>query len=444
MRQVSVAVFCRDGEVAKRLEHCLEFLGVSAAIGQGDEPPAGDIFITDEPDPTRAADAVLIQILCKGALTPVDDSVIAVRWPLRHDDLVAALARAKARLTQRRRSNPMADGGPALFSDLIGDSEPLQRVRQLMNQVASSDAAVLISGESGTGKELVARGLHQASPRRGQPFVPVNCAAIPAELLESELFGHEQGAFSGALETRKGRFELAHGGTLFLDEIGDVPPGLQVKLLRAIQDKCVERIGSVRSITCDVRIIAATRQDLAGLIEDNRFRADLYFRLATFPIAIPPLRQRPADIAPIARDKLQRLSRETDTTVTLSPDAWAALAAYEWPGNVRELCNLVERLLLQHPNGIVDVADLPVRLRTSTVSAPPADPVGGSERDNDVVLPVNGIDLRAFLADMERSLIKQALDDSESIVAHAADRLHIRRTTLVEKMRKYGIRREAL
>jgi len=444
MSQVSVAVFCHDGEVAKRLEHCLEFLGVPAAIGQHDEPPLGDILITDEVDPTDPADAVVIQVLCKGALTPVDEAAIHVRWPLRHDDLVAALARAKACLAQRRRSDPAADGGPALFGDLIGDSEPLQRVKQLMNQVAASDATVLITGESGTGKEVVARSLHQASRRRGQPFVPVNCGAIPAELLESELFGHEKGAFTGALETKKGRFELAHGGTLFLDEIGDMPPAMQVKLLRAIQDKCVERIGSVRSITCDVRIIAATHQDLENLIEQNRFREDLYYRLAVFPIPIPPLRQRPADVAPIALDKLQRLSRDTDTSVTLSPDAWAALQTYEWPGNVRELCNLVERLLLQYPNSIVDVADLPVRLRTSSVAVTPAEPAATSERDNTVVLPVNGIDLRAFLADMERSLIKQALDDSESIVAHAADRLHIRRTTLVEKMRKYGIRREAV
>jgi sigma-54 dependent transcriptional regulator, flagellar regulatory protein len=444
MSQFSVAVFCHDAEVAARVLHCLEFLGVAAAIVDRRPSPDSDIVVTDDVDSLPAGNFVPIQLLLNGSAMAARNAAICVGWPLHHDDLVTALAQARTCLTRRGHTGGGAAARLTEFPGLVGDSEALQRVKLLMNQVADSDATVLITGESGTGKEVVARSLHDASRRREQPFVPINCGAIPAELLESELFGHEKGAFTGALDTKKGRFELAHGGTLFLDEIGDMPPTMQVKLLRAIQEKSIERIGSTRSMTCDVRIIAATHQDLEQLISENRFREDLYYRLAVFPIVIPPLRERPDDVHPIAIDKLRRLRATTDSTVTLSPDAWSALRAYEWPGNVRELANLVERMLLQFPNDVVDVADLPVRLRTSTVSVSAGEPGALDEQDGSVVLPVNGIDLRAFLADMERSLIKQALDDTESIVAHAADRLHIRRTTLVEKMRKYGIRREAL
>jgi sigma-54 specific flagellar transcriptional regulator A len=366
---------------------------------------------------------------------------VRIAWPPRHHDLAAALAFA-------RGSSIGQSHAQATFAGLVGQSDGLSRVKALMGQVADSDATVLITGESGTGKEVVARGLHLASRRRGEPFVPVNCGAIPSELLESELFGHEKGAFTGALDAKKGRFELAHKGTLFLDEIGDMPLTMQVKLLRAIQDKCVERIGSIRSTPCDVRIIAATHHDLESLIEHQRFREDLYYRLAVFPIAVPPLRERRDDIALIAQHLLARLERDQQATVTFSADAWRALEAYQWPGNVRELCNLVERMVVQFPDAVVDVSDLPLRLRTAGTDSEMAMPAPAGERRDDgefgVVLPVNGIDMRAFLADMERSLIKQALDDTESIVARAADRLHIRRTTLVEKMRKYGITREAV
>jgi sigma-54 specific flagellar transcriptional regulator A len=320
-----------------------------------------------------------------------------------------------------------------------------------MAQVAGSDATVLVTGESGTGKEVVARCLHRASERASQPFVPVNCGAIPGELLESELFGHEKGAFTGALEAKKGRFELAHGGTLFLDEIGDMPLPMQVKLLRAIQEKAVERIGSARAVPCDVRIVAATHQDLESLIDQGLFREDLYYRLAVFPIALPPLRERADDVELIARELLAELRRSEGAGVGFSTAAWQALKAYGWPGNVRELKNLVQRMAIQFPDAVVGVEDLPPRLRQGALQAPaataapvvagesagaPVEPVGAS-----VMLPVNGIDLRAFLGDLERSLIEQALNDADSVVARAADRLHIRRTTLVEKMRKYGIRR---
>ncbi len=443
MSQTPVAIACRDAEVAQRLLHCLEFLGFQPVMRSPNDAVADAVVITDAAELSVGRDAVVVRVDAgRGALTGEPDGA-RILWPPRQHDMAAILAMACARAGQ-------TSAGGDDFPDLIGNSEPMRKVKALMGQVADSDATVLITGESGTGKEVVARSLHGASQRRQGPFVPVNCGAIPAELLESELFGHEKGAFTGALEAKKGRFELANGGTLFLDEIGDMPLAMQVKLLRAIQDKSVERIGSARSIPCNVRIIAATHQHLETLIAEGRFREDLYYRLAVFPIALPALRDRPDDIEAIVHGQLARLEREQGDAVTFSPDAWEALRGYEWPGNVRELGNLVERMVVQLPNGVVDVADLPHRLRGGGARLQPGSAAvstlkpAGDDREQGVVLPVNGLDLRAFLADMERSLIKQALDDTESIVARAADRLHIRRTTLVEKMRKYGIRRDAV
>jgi sigma-54 specific flagellar transcriptional regulator A len=443
MSQFSVAVACHDAQVAQRLQHCLQFLGLDPAMREPAETVTEDVVLTDT-DILRTADDSMVVRIAAGA-SSTGDSQATLAWPPRIHDLSHTLARVKSAVSGKR-----ATGAPE-FPGLVGDSDAMRQVRVLMGQVAESDATVLVTGESGTGKEVVARSLHQASARRAGPFVPINCGAIPGELLESELFGHEKGAFTGALDTKKGRFELAHTGTLFLDEIGDMPLSMQVKLLRAIQDKSIERIGSARSIACDVRIIAATHQNLEALIEQGRFREDLYYRLAVFPIVLPSLRERGEDVAGIARARLAEIEQAQDVSVTLSEDAWKALASYDWPGNVRELGNLVERLTVQFPNGVVDVADLPLRLRTAgaSLAAAPASAESAwdaqpEDGERGVVLPVNGIDLRAFLADMERSLIKQALDDTESIVARAADRLHIRRTTLVEKMRKYGIRREAV
>jgi len=445
MSQFSVAVACHDAQVAQRLQHCLQFLGLDPAMREPAETVTEDVVLTDS-DSLRAANESVVVRVAAAASGPAQARPTLV-WPPRLHDLADVLARVKSAV-----SGSQVAGVPG-FPDLVGNSEAMRRVKVLMGQVADSDATVLITGESGTGKEVVARGLHRASARRRGPFVPINCGAIPGELLESELFGHEKGAFTGALAAKQGRFELAHTGTLFLDEIGDMPLAMQVKLLRAIQDRHIERIGSARSVPCDVRIIAATHQNLEALIEQGRFREDLYYRLAVFPIVLPSLRDRADDVTPIARARLAEIERARDVSVTLSEDAWSALAAYDWPGNVRELGNLVERLAVQFPNGVVDVADLPLRLRTAGASLAPAPaaagpdcarPPAGDDGERGVVLPVNGIDLRAFLADMERSLIKQALDDTESIVARAADRLHIRRTTLVEKMRKYGIRREAV
>jgi len=346
-----------------------------------------------------------------------------------------------------------------LFRSLIGISQPIAKVRQLIEQVADSDANVLVLGDSGTGKEVVARNLHYHSDRRDKPFVPINCGAIPAELLESELFGHEKGAFTGAISARQGRFELANGGTLFLDEIGDIPLAMQVKLLRVIQERVFERVGSNKSIDSNVRIIAATHRNLEYEIAEGRFREDLFYRLNVFPIEMPSLAERVEDIPLLLEELIVRMENNKRGSVRLTPAAVASLQQYHWPGNVRELSNLAERLLIMFPNDVVDVQDLPEKYRKgidveiNTSSPATKDTtleeiqVGGInshivEKSNDV-LPEEGIDLKAHLLNLESSLIKQALSEANGVVAHAAKRLNMRRTTLVEKMRKYGLQRIA-
>ncbi|MEJ2480073.1 MAG: sigma-54 dependent transcriptional regulator, partial [Acidihalobacter sp.] len=325
---------------------------------------------------------------------------------------------------------------------LVGRGASMQRLRRLIEQVSKSDATVLIQGETGTGKEVVASAVHYLSPRREQPFVAVNCGAIPADLLESELFGHEKGAFTGAITARQGRFELAQGGTLFLDEIGDMPLPMQVKLLRVLQERSFERVGSNKSIAVDVRVIAATHRDLEAEIAAGRFREDLYYRLNVFPLDVPPLRERREDVALLAEHLSARLEREGREGVRLSPGVLEALRRYDWPGNVRELANLVERLSILVPNGMAEVADLPHRV-LDRIGVAPIAPVAEETCENVALtgLPEGGLDLRDYLGQLEVSFIRQALEEAGGIVAHAAERLCMRRTTLVEKMRKYGIQR---
>jgi sigma-54 specific flagellar transcriptional regulator A len=322
---------------------------------------------------------------------------------------------------------------------------PLVRVlHHLIDQVAAHDTSVLILGESGTGKELVARNIHELSARRDQPFVPVNCGAIPAELLESELFGHEKGAFTGAITSRKGRFELAEGGTLFLDEIGDMNLNMQVKLLRVLQERVFERVGGSVSHRCDVRIIAATHRNLEEAIVAGTFREDLFYRLAVFPIETPPLRAHIADLPLLIEQLVARNVSAGRERIRFTSSAIAALSDYAWPGNVRELSNLVERLAILHPNGIADTGDLPARYRgcdgdADTVVLAPLPRPETSEAPGDVALPPGGLDLKDYLSTIELSLIRQALDESQGVVARAARLLKLRRTTLVEKMRKYAM-----
>jgi sigma-54 specific flagellar transcriptional regulator A len=367
-----------------------------------------------------------------------------IEFPLRYEQLAEVLRSIHARLQNKRT-------GATCF---VGESAPMARVNAMIQQVARFDSSVLVLGESGTGKEMVAHAIHEGSPRRDKPFVAINCGAIPAELLESELFGHEKGAFTGAISARKGRFEMAEGGTLFLDEIGDMSLPMQVKLLRVLQERMFERVGSSKSTRCDVRIIAATHRNLEQSIAEGRFREDLFYRLNVFPMELPSLRERLNDLPLLMSEFNKRLGRRGLGAVRFSAGAMQALHAYAWPGNVRELSNLVERMAILHPHGEIRISDLPEKYRgqrfnethSPELLALMGEPMqlAASIVENALVdtlgiLPEEGLDLKDHLADIEVGLIRQALDASGGVVAHAARLLHMQRTTLVEKLRKYGL-----
>jgi sigma-54 specific flagellar transcriptional regulator A len=328
---------------------------------------------------------------------------------------------------------------------LIGNSDAIERINLMIDQVSDTNASVLILGDSGTGKEVIARNIHAQSSRNKMPFIPINCGAIPAELLESELFGHEKGAFTGAISARQGRFELAEGGVIFLDEIGDMPLPMQVKLLRVLQERCYEKVGSNKSIKADVRVIAATHRGLEELIAEGGFREDLFYRLNVFPIEVSPLRERQSDIPMLIHELIARIERDNRGSVRLSKKAIAMLQQYAWPGNVRELANLIERLAILFPHGVVDSKDLPEKYQSEAVRKlieSSKDESIESMPDADMSeLPSDGIDMKKYLTDIEISLIEQALSKTNNVVARAATMLNMRRTTLVEKMRKYEIER---
>ena len=358
-------------------------------------------------------------------------------YPVRFDELGDVLDDIMATRRQRRG----AQSAQAADDELIGDSADTQRIRSLIDRVAPSRASVLITGESGTGKEVIARRIHARSGRDG-PFVAINCGAIPDHLLESELFGHERGAFTGAVSARRGRFEQADGGTLFLDEIGDMPSAMQVKLLRVLQERTVERVGGATGVPIDIRVITATHRDLQQRIEDGTFREDLYYRLSVFPIEISPLRERPEDIPPLTEEMIGRARRNLGVGISLDDAAMRLLNEYAWPGNVRELANLVERLAVVKPGAVIGVADLPWPLRpTTTRELAGRELAAESDAENDAspTLPKDGIDLKRYLSDVERRAIEAALDDAGGVVKKAADRLGMGRTTLVEKIRRYEI-----
>ncbi len=371
--------------------------------------------------------------------------------PLRYVSLTDAVHQAI--VFRNAKDQPSGPRSPELFRSLVGNSRAIRRVREMMAQVADSDATVLILGESGTGKEVVARNLHYHSKRRNRAFVPVNCGAIPGDLLESELFGHEKGAFTGAISARQGRFELAEGGTLFLDEIGDMSLHMQVKLLRVLQERTFERVGSNKTIKADVRIIAATHRNLEELIREGKFREDLFYRLNVFPIEMPPLRERLDDIPLLVNELIARLEAEKRGSVRLTPPAMMALCQYRWPGNVRELANLIERLVIMYPFQVVDLKDLPEKFQPPTGKpSEEAEAIVAGSNLPDLSgyfqgplgtprLPREGLDLKEHLSNVEVDLIRQALEESGGVVAHAAKRLRMRRTTLVEKLRKYGLQR---
>ena len=339
--------------------------------------------------------------------------------PLRRAQLLRLLQRAKRYQGQDRRRR------------LTGSSTSIRTVRTLIEQVADFDTNVLITGQSGTGKELVARTIHELSDRADRPFVPINCGAIPAELLESELFGHEKGAFTGAIAARTGRFELAEGGTLFLDEIGDMSFDMQVKLLRVLQERTFEKVGSGKSQKCDLRIVAATHRDLPQAVEEGEFREDLFYRLNVFPIEMPPLYKRLSDLPQLLKELF--VSHNSTDSLRVSPAAVRVLANYPWPGNIRELSNLVERLAIIKPDGTIEVDDLPPKYREAR-SGPVAE-------INPVVeaMLMTEANLKEHLQSVEQDLIGQAIQASDGVVAQAARLLSMQRTTLVEKIGKYNI-----
>ncbi|MDX1452543.1 MAG: sigma-54 dependent transcriptional regulator [Oleiphilaceae bacterium] len=471
-QDMKVLVMHDNQDVLRDLTVILQFLGeevVTASFNEwadvlsehaDEESSIGVVFMGAESKPLEPVVAAIdehdeglpILLVGEGSVEGLDEvlrkKVIArLEYPPNYNKTLDSLYRAQVFRDQFSASSARGKQRQVeLFRSLVGTSRGVQVVRELMSQVADKDVSVLITGQSGTGKEVVARNLHYNSHRRNKPFVPVNCGAIPAELLESELFGHEKGAFTGAITSRAGRFELAEGGTLFLDEIGDMPLNMQVKILRVLQEKTYERVGSNKTTETDVRIIAATHKNLEDMIEEGSFREDLYYRLNVFPIEMPALKERVEDIPLLINELISRMETEKRGSIRFNSAAILSLCRHEWPGNVRELANLVERLAIMHPYDVIGVQELPKKYRhveeedhsfdTGENNVLNAGLVG---LDSPALLPVNGIDLKDYLANLEKSLIEQALDESGGVVARAAEKLRIRRTTLVEKVRKYGL-----
>ena len=354
---------------------------------------------------------------------PVAPSRSKTRWLIaRSPELKDNLAQEKLYLEDEIRSE-------LNFEEIVGKSEALRYVLHQVETVAPTDSTVLIYGETGTGKELVARALHNLGARRSAAFVKLNCAAIPTGLLESELFGHEKGAFTGAIAQRVGRFELANHGTVFLDEVGEIPLELQPKLLRVLQEREFERLGSSRTLRTDARLIAATNRDLAAMVDENKFRSDLYYRLNVFPIRVPALRERPVDIPLLVRHFVQQFSRRLGRQIdTIPSDTMEALVRYHWPGNIRELQNVLERAVIISTGPVLRVAIEDLR--------------PGLHKRTESNVPVPAGDMRSVLDETERQQILAALEQSKWVVAGpngAAAQLGLKRSTLQSRMQKLGI-----
>jgi sigma-54 specific flagellar transcriptional regulator A len=472
-----VLIIDDDAERRTSLQACCEFLELECHVfdfvtwlqqGKGFELASVGVVLLGESSLPISLNKLIAELDGQGRMLP---KVLVCDWSeLASDDFAAAGILGhllppftySAMLDLLHRcfvfsNGQNTDSVPELEA-LVGQNPAILEVKRLIAQVAPRDISVLITGESGTGKEVVARCLHEQSARASGPFVPVNCGAIPGELLESELFGHEKGAFTGAISSRPGRFELAQGGTLFLDEIGDMPLPMQVKLLRVLQERQFERVGGTRTIEADVRIITATHKNLEEMIAQGEFREDLYYRLNVFPIEMPALRDRLDDLPLLVNALIDRLKAQGIGSFRFHPSALESLLKHPWAGNVRELANLMERLAIIYPGGVVGVSELPPKFRHVAEPDPArydavklgSEPCFADSRaltpvspaDGSVILPAEGIELKPFLETLEQSLIHQALERCDYVVARAADELGVRRTTLVEKMRKYGISRQ--
>jgi DNA-binding NtrC family response regulator len=358
-----------------------------------------------------------------------------VTKPFNMEELLSIVTRAVSHKSLQQENHQLRTAlhKKYRFDNIVGSGEEIRQVLGMVERVADSDSTVLVTGESGTGKELIAKAIHYNSPRSTKAFVPINCGAIPGELLESELFGHVKGAFTGAISNRVGRFELANGGTLFLDEIGELSLNLQVKLLRVLQERKFEPVGSAKTQEADVRIIAATNVDLAKAVQKGLFREDLFYRLNVIPIQIPSLKQRRSDIPLLLHHFVQQFNQTKNRALTgFSTEALEALYHYSWPGNIRELENLVERLAILKGSGLVEIADLPEHYR----SVPIVTPVPSEAID----IPENGMDFNTAVDAYENLLILQALEKTGWNRNQAAALLKLNRTTLVEKIKKKGLR----
>ena len=364
-----------------------------------------------------------------------------VTKPFEQEELKKVIAKA-ARAHDLERQNLHAILNDGDRPPLVGASTPMRAIYEMVARVADSPSTVLITGESGTGKELIAKALHRGSSRRDKPLIKVNCAAIPKDLVESELFGYERGAFTGAVGSKPGRFELADGGTLFLDEIGEVPVEMQVKLLRALQESEFERVGGIKTLRVDVRLIAATNRDLKQLIADGKFREDLYYRLAVVPIVLPPLRERREDIPLLVQHFIEKYDQRLGKRVEgIEEEALQILMAYAWPGNIRELENLMERSVLFADGPLIQASALPDSLREK--GAQPPVPIAAVGPLGAIAAP-SGASMKEIVrqaqAELERELITRALEETGGNVTRAAKRLQISRKSLQVKMKELGLR----
>jgi two-component system, NtrC family, response regulator len=350
--------------------------------------------------------------------------------PFQNEELKLTVKKAldNYRLVKENRRLSEALSDRHRYRNIIGKSRPMLQIYDLVDKVAHSKASVLITGPSGTGKELVAKAIHYEGPRRERPFISVNCGALTETLLESELFGHEKGAFTGAVALKKGRFELADGGTLFLDEVGDMPPALQVKLLRVLQEMEFERVGGTKTIKVDVRVLSASNRNLREEVASEVFREDLFYRLNVIHIDVPSLRERMEDIRLLVNHFMEKYGREAGKeNLELSPEAWKALYAHPWPGNVRELENVIERAVVLNSSGIIELRDLPAEFSQSS-----------EELDLEGFIPP-GAHLQSTLEEIEEKMIRRALRHAGNVQSHAAERLGITKSLIQHKMKKYNI-----
>ncbi len=349
--------------------------------------------------------------------------------PFRNEELKLTIRKALElyRLKKENRLLSEALSDRYKYGNIIGKSKPMLKIYDMIGKVAQSKVSVMISGPSGTGKELIAKAIHYNSPRKNRPFVSINCGALTETLLESELFGHERGAFTGAVAMKKGRFELADGGTLFLDEVGEMPPSLQVKLLRVLQEMEFERVGGTQTIKVDVRILAASNRNLKEDVDGGRFRDDLFYRLNVVQIEVPPLKERIEDIPLLVGHFIEKYRPSGEGKIELSPEVWKVLYSYTWPGNIRELENTIERALVMSPDGLISTEDLP-------------DDLSGKQKELNVdrFIPVDA-PLQKTLEEIEEKLIRRALSQCNNVQSHAAEMLGITKSLIQHKMKKYNI-----